>query len=243
MWQYIHRDMCTYKCNSVGVTYIYIYICIYICIYRMDTYYANKKWCQSGSIEAYRAEPCCMYIAIYCVQKNGGKVPQPRRPQLRHFVPGHHKDIYIYMFVLYLYIYVCIYIYILFIYLSIYTISISTSLCLYVCMFTPFSKELPFSVPDGRSGVWTHGGGGTGSRWKIISNQGGPKPVRHEKSCELYPVSRQYIAKANPTPASKLAFVIMHKGPPSLPSWFHSKILGYLESVWIRLPTRTSDEI
>ena len=37
--------------------------------------------------------------------------------------------------------------------------------------------------------------------------QGAPKPVRHEKSCELYPVSRQYIAKANPAPASKLAFV------------------------------------
>ena len=77
-------------------------------------------------------------------------------------------------------------------------------------MFTPFPKELPFSVPDGRSGLWTRGGmggGGTGSRWKIISNQGAPKPVRHEKSCELYQVSRQYIAKANPTPASKLAFV------------------------------------
>ena len=72
-----------------------------------------------------------VYIAICYVQKNGGKVPQPKRPQLRHFVPGHHKDTYIY----------------------IYTISISTSLCLYVCMFTPFSKELPFSVPDGRSGV------------------------------------------------------------------------------------------
>ena len=43
-----------------------------------------------------------MYIAIYYVQKNGGKVPQPKRPQLRHFVPGHDKDI--------LYIYICIYV-------------------------------------------------------------------------------------------------------------------------------------
>ena len=122
----------------------------------------------------------------------------------------HIYNTYIYIYTcvcpmsIYIYIYVCI---CLFIYLSIYTISISTSLCLYVCMFTPFSKELPFSVPDGRSGAWTRRGGGTGSRWKIISNQGGPKPVRHGKSCELYPVSRQYIAKANPTPASKLAFV------------------------------------
>ena len=84
-----------------------------------------------------RAEPCCLYIARYYVQKNGGKVPQPKRPQLRHFVPCHHKDTYIYIYT----------------HIYIYTISISTSLCLYVCMFTPFSKELPFSVPDGRSGV------------------------------------------------------------------------------------------
>ena len=61
-------------------------------------------------------------------------------------------------------------------------------------MFTPFFA--PGFEPVG---------GVTGSRWKIISNQGAPKPVRNEKSCELYPVSRQYIAKANRTPASKLA--------------------------------------
>ena len=72
-------------------------------------------------------------------------------------------------------------------------------------MFTPFSAP---GILDGRSGVWIRGGV-TGSRWKIMSNQGGAKPVRNEKSCELYPVSRQYIAKANPTPPSKLAFVIM----------------------------------
>ena len=46
-----------------------------------------------------RAEPCCTYIAIYYVQKNGGKVPQPKRPQLRHFVPGHHKDTHIYIYI------------------------------------------------------------------------------------------------------------------------------------------------
>jgi len=36
----------------------------------------------------------------------------------------------------------------------------------------------------------------------------GPKPVRREKARQLRPVC-QFIAKANPTPASKLAFVIM----------------------------------
>ena len=73
-----------------------------------------------------RAEQCCMYIATYYVQKNGGKVPQPKRPQLRHSVPGHHEDthtqIYIYMCVCvcvcvlsiekkYIYIYIYIYLF------------------------------------------------------------------------------------------------------------------------------------
>ena len=79
-------------------------MCVYIYTYRMDTYYVNK---------------------------NGGKVPQPKRPQLRHFVPGHHKDTYIYIYKCVSYIYEYIYIYYLYI---IYTISVSTCLCLYVCV-------------------------------------------------------------------------------------------------------------
>ena len=41
------------------------------------------------------------------------------------------------------------------------------------------------------SGVWARGGGVT---------------VRHEKSWQLRPVCPQFIAKANPTPASKLSW-------------------------------------
>jgi hypothetical protein len=54
---------------------------------------------------------------------------------------------------------------------------------------------------DGRSGVWG------GSRFDMISHAElrGPKQVRHEKSWQLRPVYPQFIAKANPTPASKLA--------------------------------------
>ena len=119
-----------------------------------------------------RAEPCCMYIAIYYVQKNGGKVPQPKRPQLIHFVPGHDKDIFTYIHIhIYIYIYVCVcvcvlylnlYIYIfIFIYLFIlYTISISTSLWLYVCMFTPFSiRNCRFLCQMDAAGFEPAGGG------------------------------------------------------------------------------------
>ena len=63
---------------------------------------------------------------------------------------------------------------------------------------------------------WNPGGwmqrrwGGNSSRWFIMSNNGAPKLVRHDSTCKswrLYPVCPQFIAKANPTPASKLAFV------------------------------------
>ena len=95
------------------------------------------------------------------------------------------KYIYICMCVsyIYIYIYISIYIYIFIVY-HYQHFYVCTSVCLHLS---------------------------PGSRWKIISNQGAPKPVRNEKSCELYPVSRQYIAKANPIPGSKLAFVICHR--------------------------------
>ena len=94
---------------------------------------------------------------------------------------------YIYIYFISFYIYICIFV----------------SVCLYV-----------YTLLCARHSGWTQrglnprGGGGYRFEMKIISNQGGPKPVRNEKSCELYPVSLQYIAKANRTPASKLAFVI-----------------------------------
>ena len=49
-----------------------------------------------------------------------------------------------------------------------------------------------------------------GSQFDMINHvqQGGPKPVGHEGSSKLHPVGPQFIAKANPTPAGKLAFVI-----------------------------------
>ena len=54
-------------------------------------------------------------------------------------------------------------------------------------------------------------GGGHSSAWLIMPNGGGPKQVRHEKSWQLRPVCPQFIAKANPTPASKRAFTIRIK--------------------------------
>ena len=54
---------------------------------------------------------------------------------------------------------------------------------------------------------------GGGSQFGMINHaeQGGPKQVRHEKSWQLRPVCPQFIAKANPTPASKRAFTIRIK--------------------------------
>ena len=64
----------------------------------------------------------------------------------------------------------------------------STSLCLYVYTFL-----------CARRPGWTQQG---------LNPQGGPKTSSAWKSWELHPISRQYIAKANPTPARKLAFVM-----------------------------------
>ena len=143
-----------------------------------------------------RAEPCCMYIAIYYVQKNGGKVPQTKRPQLRHFVPGHPRDththIYIYICVcvclsyfyiyiyVYIYIYICLYVYI-YIYLSLFVLYLYQHLyvCTSVCLQLSL-RNCRFLYQMDAAGFEPAGGGergGTGSRWKIISNQGGPKPI------------------------------------------------------------------
>ena len=54
---------------------------------------------------------------------------------------------------------------------------------------------------DGRSRVWASRGKGEVTVW------GRPKPVRHDRSWQLCPVCPQFIAKANPIAASKLAFV------------------------------------
>ena len=54
---------------------------------------------------------------------------------------------------------------------------------------------------DGRSGVEL-------SKLFIVLNIGAPKPVWREKSWKAYPVCPQFIAKANPTPASKLASLL-----------------------------------
>ena len=63
-----------------------------------------------------------------------------------------------------------------------------------------------------RSGVWAPGRGHS-STWLIMPNTIKPKQVRHAKSWQLRPVCPQFIAKANPTPASKLAFVILISKP------------------------------
>ena len=102
---------------------------------------------------------------------------------------------YIYIYILYI---SYIYIYILYTYiLNIYIIYI----CLYVCTFL-----------CARHSGWTQLGlnpwaGGGRFEMKIHLQPGGPETSSAWKSCELHPVSRRYIAKANPTPASKLAFV------------------------------------
>ena len=57
---------------------------------------------------------------------------------------------------------------------------------------------------DGHNRVWARGGGSQSDMINHVQ-QGGAKPVRHERSWELHPVCPQFIAKANSTPASKLA--------------------------------------
>ena len=66
----------------------------------------------------------------------------------------------------------------------------------------------------GRSGVWARGVGGVIVRHDWSCPTGGPKPVRHERPWKLHPVCPQFIAKANPTPVSKLAFVIWAEPQP-----------------------------
>ena len=47
--------------------------------------------------------------------------------------------------------------------------------------------------------------------WRGRRGEGGGTGVRHERSWELHPACPQFIAKANPTPASKLASGIDQK--------------------------------
>ena len=130
--------------------YIHVYIYMYI-VWIHTTLTKN-----GGTAEL---EPCCMYIAIYYVQKNGGKVPQPKCPQLRHFVPGHLKYLYVYI---YIYIYipsVYIYIYISYIYTYIYIYYI------YICIFMSV-RLYDYTSLCARHSGWTQRGlnprGGTG---------------------------------------------------------------------------------
>ena len=78
------------------------------------------------------------------------------------------------------------------------------SVCLYVYTFL-----------CARHSGWTQQGLNPreGYRLEMKSNlqPGGPETSSAWKSCELYPVSRQYIAEANRTSASKLAFVIAYR--------------------------------
>ena len=78
----------------------------------MCTYNCNSVWATY------------IHIYIYCVKKNGGKVAQPERTGLQHFVPGHYcvmqwlqnsilgrlcsACMYIYICIA-MYIYICIY--------------------------------------------------------------------------------------------------------------------------------------
>ena len=82
----------------------------------------------------------------------------------------------------------------------------SIYLCVCACVDLQTRAQL---IPAGWSqrGLSPRGGGGV--QFDMISHaeQGGPKPVRREKSRQLRPVCPQFMAKANPTPASKLAFV------------------------------------
>ena len=69
-------------------------------------------------------------------------------------------------------------------------------LCLYDKVWTPTDE----TQRDGHNRVWARGGVHSPT-WLIMSNRGGAKPVRHERSWELHPVCPQFIAKANSTPS------------------------------------------
>jgi hypothetical protein len=65
----------------------------------------------------------------------------------------------------------------------------------------PSGMEAAGFEPEGGRGVTVR------HDYIIMPNKRAPKQVQHEKSWQLRPVCHQIIAKANPTPASKLAFV------------------------------------
>ena len=118
---------------------------------------------------------------------------------------------YISVCVLYLYIYIF---FCLFIYSFIYTISISTSLCLYVCTSVCLhlsQRNCRFLYQMDAAGFEPAGGRGVQVRDEKSFPTTGPRNqfgMKNHASCIQSPVSRQYIANANPTPASKLAFLI-----------------------------------
>ena len=125
---------------------------------------------------------------------------------------------FLYIYILWIDVYICIYIYICA--SHVYMICIYIYIHLYVCMFTPFSAP---DILDGRSGVWTLGGGG-GCRFEMKNHlqPGGPETSSAWKSCELHPVSRQYIAKANPTPAQMIGPSVIQKVISSFSIMIHS---------------------
>ena len=76
--------------------------------------------------------------------------------------------------------------------------------CVCVGMWTRGHRWNPTGWTQRHLNPW---GGGHSSTWLIVSNRGALKRVRNERLWRLYPACPQFIAKANPTPASKLAFV------------------------------------
>ena len=83
----------------------------------------------------------------------------------------------------------------------------------YICVRGAWSHMKPSeSQRYGRSGVWAQGGEGVIVRHDLSCRTGeGQNKVRREKSRQLRPVCPPFIAKANPTPASKLAFMVWQR--------------------------------
>ena len=142
-WDPRHPVDVTLEPNVAQQSWAMLYVYSYIL--------RQKKWWQSASTASTEASSV---EALYAWSSRG-------HIYIYIYLHIYIYTIYIYICVLYIYIFISLSIYI-YVSICLCYIYISTSLCLYVHMFTPFSKELPFSVPDGRSGVWTRGRGGEG---------------------------------------------------------------------------------
>ena len=143
-------------------------------------YYGQKMVakCLNGSLLSWGT--LCLVIIIYIYIYNV--------IYIKYIYIYNSKYIYIYICMNYIYLYLNLHIY------------VRMSVCVHLSLCPTFWMDA--------AGFEPAGGGGYRLEMKNHLQPGVPEASSTWKSFELYPVSRQYIAKANRTSASKLAFVI-----------------------------------